>query len=196
MCLDLTRTLLEKNETFSFNVTTASGFNFSFLNQDFGIPEPKLKKKKSPSQIRRNKQRMKNFIEEKAKTEFGSPESVLENKKFVDYEIKVEAHPTCDFEDIHEAVNVNFQGALDTEKVKKSDTSRNFELTKPEGKTIIKKIENEFKNLQLFKIRVKENEFAEKVIDGWKLKPNFDDFAFKKSDCKTIRIKVWEVQKL
>ena len=166
MCLDLTRTLLEKNETFSFNVTTASGFNFNFLNQDFGIPEPKFKKKKSPSQLRRSKQRMKSFCEERAKTEFGAPKSVLDDKKFVDYEIKVEAHPTCDFEDIHEAVNVNFQGALDTEKVKKSDTIRNFELSKPEEKQIIKKIENEFKNLQVFKIRVKENEFAEKVLDG------------------------------
>jgi hypothetical protein len=59
---------LEIHDKFSFQITTSSGFNFNFLNQDFG-------KKKSPSQLKRNKLRMNKFDQKLRNKVTGRPEA-------------------------------------------------------------------------------------------------------------------------
>ena len=73
-CLDFTRSLLDKERSFTFNVKTSSGFNFNFSNKDYGIPEPRVIKKKMPSQLRRSHQHMENFVKKK-KEVFGVPDT-------------------------------------------------------------------------------------------------------------------------
>ena len=88
-CLEFSRSLLDKDRKFTFEVNTSSGFTFSFSNLDSGKPEEKLmKRKKTPSQLKRNKKRMEIFNSKKAK-EVGKPESLTE------YELKMEAHVNC-----------------------------------------------------------------------------------------------------
>ena len=58
-----------KNEEFTFDAKTRTGFSFNFSSQDSGMPELKMKKmmknRKTPSQIRRNQKRMEIFQQRK-----------------------------------------------------------------------------------------------------------------------------------
>jgi hypothetical protein len=45
-------------------------------------------------------------------------------------------------------------------------------------KTIIRKIEGQFRNLQVFKIPFKHDPVALKVVESWKEENKFDDRAF------------------
>ena len=195
-CLEFTRSLLDTKRGFSFQMNTSSGFNFNFTNQDSGKPEIPLKKRKnSPSQRNRNNERMKAFLEKKSKEASGIQEASLKTNE-AEYELKVEAHEKCSTEDIVEAVEANFFGALDRAKVDAKDPIRIFKFKKSEEKHVIRKIKGEFRNLQVFKIIIKETETARNVIESWKDEYKFDDYAFKNSDCSTITIKVREVERL
>ena len=60
-CLDFIRSYLECKEAFALNVKTSSGFTFNFNNSDSGNPGARLKKKKTPSQVKRDRVRMEKF---------------------------------------------------------------------------------------------------------------------------------------
>ena len=60
-CLDFIRSYLECKEAFALNVKTSSGFTFNFNNSDSGNPGARLKKKKTPSQVNRDRVRMEKF---------------------------------------------------------------------------------------------------------------------------------------
>ena len=57
------------------------------------------------------------------------------------------------------------------------------------------KIDEEFKNLQIFTVSVKENETAN-IIESWKHFLQFDDYAFKNSDLKNLKINIRGVKRL
>ena len=194
-CLEFTRSLLEKNEKFSFQVHTGSGFDFNFTNQDYGNPESKMKRKKSPNQIKRNRIRMEKFIDQKKKAT-GKPEAVRDEENVAEYELKIEANGKCTDEDIHEALVVNFQGNLDDLKVRKGDPIRRFETKKLEERQVIKKIDNEFRNLQTFRVLINKHEAAKNIIETWKLRHNFDDLAFKNKERDITTVKVRDVQRV
>ena len=138
---------------------------------------------------------MKAFLEKKSKEASRIQEAALKTNE-AEYELKVEAHEKCTTEDIVEAVEANFLEALDRAKVDAQDPIRIFEFKKSEEKHVIRKIKGEFRNLQVFKIIIKETEAARNVIESWKDEYKFDDYAFKNSDCRTITIKVREVERL
>ena len=114
----------------------------------------------------------------------------------IQYELKIEEHPNCSGDDIIEAIETNFYGILDDRKVVKSDPIRHILVEKTDMKYEIRKIENELRNLKVFRVTVEDDEIVKDVIEGWKKVCNFDDYAFKNSDCKNIRIRVRDVQSL
>ena len=78
-CLEFAR-CLSGTEKFSLQLKTRSGFNFSISNRDPGIPEfTSMKKKKTPSQVKRNQERMKNLLEKKKSEASGTPADANEN---------------------------------------------------------------------------------------------------------------------
>ena len=93
-----------------------------------------------------------------------------------------------------EAIQTNFNGILDEKKVMNNDPSRTIFVVKTNEKQTIRKIDQEFRNLQLFKVTVKNKKDAKDAIEEWK-NGTFDDFAFEKSDLKDVRIRVREVQR-
>ena len=189
-CLDFTRSLVENNQEFSFKVSTRCGYVFSFTNQESGKPES-WKKKKTPSQIKRNQLRMEKFREKQAREASGKPDAAA-----AEYELKVQAHATCTTEDVIEAIETNFFGTLnDLDKAKSGvyEDLKDMKVNKLEQKQVIRKIDGEFRNLQVYKVAIKDNDVARKVIESWNGGQVFDDYAFRKSDCKEIRIKIKEV---
>ena len=78
-CLDFTRSLLDKDRSFTINIKTSSGFNFKFSNQDSGTPEPRVLK-----ELRRSQQRMENFVKMK--------KEVFEVPDTAQYELEIDAH--------------------------------------------------------------------------------------------------------
>ena len=75
-CLDFTRSLLECKEAFALNTKTSSGFTFSFNNSDSGNQAPRLHRKKTPSQVKRDRVRMEKFRERKLREASGTPEAI------------------------------------------------------------------------------------------------------------------------
>ena len=123
-CLEFARYLSE-TEKFSFQLKASSGFNFSFSNHDPGKPELKGKKKrKTPSQIKRNQERMKN-LEKKKHEASGTPANA---RGFVEYTMKMEAHANCTTADIVEVIKVNILEDLDSENVGKEDPVRDVNI--------------------------------------------------------------------
>ena len=191
-CLEFAK-LLSETEKFSFQLRSSSSFNFSFSNCDPGMPElSRKKKKKTPSQIKRNQERMKNFLENKKHEASGTPDNASE---FVEYTMKMEAHANCTTADIVEVIKVNFVEDLDSENVGKEDPVRDVNIRKVDEKQVIRKIEGLFRNLQVFSISFKHDPVAIKVVENWKDEKKFDDQAFLNSSNGGLKIQVREVQR-
>ena len=139
---------------------------------------------------------MEKFVNQKSGKEATGYQVTASDRNVGEYELKIEAHAKCTSEDIREAMNVNFQGTLDDEKVKIGDPARRLEIKQSEEKHIIKKIEDEFRNLLVFRVIINKNATARNTIESWKNVSNFDDRAFKQSDSSSITIKVREIQKI
>ena len=188
-CLDFTRSLLEKERSFTFSIKTSSGFNFNFSNQDSGIPGTRVLKKKTPSQMRRSQNRMENFVR-KRKEVFGVPDTAQ-------YELKIDAHEKCNKSDINEVLETNF---LEVLKVKAKDylteDLKLIKIEKLEEKQIIRKVEGQFRNLQIYRLTIKDTEVTRSIVEAWKVEHQFDDRAFMNSVNSEILIKVREVAKL
>jgi hypothetical protein len=104
--------------------------------------------------------------------------------------LKIEAHDKCKNFDITEAIEVNFDGALDDLKVGEQDPARFIHVQK--------KIESKDDegNLFNYRILVKDIEVAHKVIENWKQPHMFDDLAFGNSVYGIVRVRIREVQRL
>ena len=191
-CLEFSRCLSE-TERFSFHIKISTGFTFNFSNRVSGKPEVTLKKKKTPSQMKRNTERLKNFIEKKRTEASGKPEDSI---SAVEYTLKMDAHAACTTADIVEVIKVNFVEDLDSEKVEKDDPVRNVEISRLEEKQGIRKIEGQYRNLQVFRIAFKQDQVAVKVVESWKEPNKFDDQAFVKSTSGDIRIQIREIERI
>ena len=172
-----------------------------------------------PSRVRRRERRAESRIKaEQASTKVAAAEeAAAENKPLIatpetakvpdvtaaekaseettEFELKIEAHPSCSDFDIVEAIQTNFNGILDDKKLVNNDPSRTIFVVKVNEKQKIRKIDQEFRNLQVFKVTVKRRKDAEDAIEEWN-NDTFDDHAFEKSNLKDVRIRVREVQKL
>ena len=174
---------------YALNVKTSSGFTFNFNNSGSGNPGARLKRKKTPSQVKQDKVRMKKFRERKLREASGTPEA---NEAM--YELKVDAHEKCSTLDIVEVIETNFYEAPQIKsEIEKSSII--IAVKKLNKKQAIMKIDEEFKNLQIFTVSVKENERAN-IIESWKHFHQFDDYAFKNSDLKNLKINIRGVKRL
>ena len=182
------RSLLECKEAFALNVKTSSGFTFNFNNSDSGNPGARLKKKKTPSQVKRDRVRMEKF--RKLREASGTPEA---NEAL--YELKVDAHEKCSTLDIVEAIETNFYEAPQI-KSQIGKSSICLAVKKLNEKQAIMKIDEEFKNLQIFTVSVTENETARNIIESWKHFHQFDDYAFKNSYLMNLQINIIGVKRL
>ena len=63
-CMAFCQALATKGQTFNFNLTIGSSFSFSLDTREHGAPSL-VKKKKSPSTVRRNARRRKEFLDKK-----------------------------------------------------------------------------------------------------------------------------------
>ena len=61
---------------------------------------------------------------------------------------------------------------------------------------MIRIIECVFRNLEIFRIIIKDHEIARNIIEEWKETQNFDDRAFRNSLNSEMGIKVEEIRKL
>ena len=144
--------------------------------------------KKTPSQKKRNQERMKHFLEKKRSEASGAPDNANDD---VEQTMKMEAHANC----TTAVIKVNFLEDLDTEKVGKKDAVRDVNITKLDEKQVIRKIEGQFRNLQVFSIRFKHDPVGIKIVESWKEANTFDDKAFLNSSKGDLKIQVREIQR-
>ena len=107
----------------------------------------------------------------------------------------MEAHANCTTADVVEVIKVNFLEGLDTEQVGKEDAVRDVNIKKLDEKQIIRKIEGQFQNLQVFSIRFKHDPVGIKIVKSWKEANTFDDKAFLNSSKGDLKIQVREIQR-
>ena len=150
-----------------------------------------MKRKKTPSQLKRNKKRMEIFNSKKAK-EAGKLESLTE------YALKMEAHVNCTTEDIVEAIETNYFGILGLDKTKIGEKLdlKYLKVQKLEENQLIGKTEDKCKDLKVFKVSTKDIDEARTTIESWREDHKFDDFAFRNSDCRNMKINVRGVSRL
>ena len=63
-------------------------------------------------------------------------------------------------------------------------------------KQVIRKIEGVFRNLEIFRIVIKDHEIARNIIEEWKQTQNFDSRAFRNSHNSEMVIEIKEIRKL
>jgi hypothetical protein len=93
------------------------------------------------------------------------------------YELTVEAHMECTYDDVIETIKANFFGSLDDENVKENDPLRYIIVQQAD------------ENQKLYEVAVKDNETSMKVIEKWNIPYEFDDLAFKNSVYDKIKIR-------
>ena len=119
----------------------------------------------------------------------GAPDAPDESE-FVEYALKIAAHEKCKNYDITEAIEVNFDGALDDLKVGEKDPARYIHVQKK------KKSEDDQGNLLIYRVCVRDIEVAHKVFENWKQPHMFDDLAFGNAVYGIVRVRIQEIQKL
>ena len=104
------------------------------------------------------------------------------------YVLKVEANEKCSNDHVIEAIEENFFGTLDDQKVEKTDPVRHLVIQEKHRKLI--EVQTSYR------IAVMENEVATKVIEGWSEPYEFDDLALKNAVHGEIKINIKDVQKV
>ena len=172
-------------------------FKLVFDNKD------PARKNRTPSQLKRDYARRQDL-----KPSFGiceqANETTIDNItevkdevqiKEMKYDLKVEAGPNVKNHDIIEAIEVNYDGALDDQDISKDDPCRCINIHKlepgPQHGT-----QNSKEKWVMYRIHVVNSAVASSVIEGWQLQKNFDDLAF----CNAIRdeqqVRIQEVRKI
>ena len=111
-----------------------------------------------------------------------------ENDEKAHFELKVEAHEKCTNNDVIEATQENFFGALDNKKVEKTDSIRHL-IIREEDKGLVK-IQDKYR------IIVREDKVATDILGLWNEPYEFDDLAFKNAVYGELKIKIKEVKRV
>ena len=187
-------------------------FKFVFENKD------PVRKNRTPSQLKRDFTRRKDFktsledyeqvnvtadgkndvkddtclVNEAQNVETLSNQAVVVSE--IQYDLKVEADVNVKNHDIVEAIEVNYDGALDDRDVSKDDPCRYIVVHKLEpelGHGVREKASDTKKNWRMYRVYVKNNVTASSVIEDWRHQSNFDDLAFGNAirDKQQVRIK-------
>ena len=104
-CLALCQTLASQGRTFSLSLTAGSSFIFSMESNGIAVPAQVVKKKSSPSTLRRNakrrelflKRKLESSVEMKAPSEYPSSASTVVGPSQLSSAMRVEGRPfQCD----------------------------------------------------------------------------------------------------
>ena len=104
-CLALCQTLASQGRTFSLSLTAGSSFIFSMESNGIAVPAQVVKKKSSPSTLRRNakrrelflKRKLESSVEMKAPSEYPSSASTVVGPSLLSSAMRVEGRPfQCD----------------------------------------------------------------------------------------------------
>ena len=110
------------------------------------------------------------------------------------YKLEIEAHDTVTEDDIVEALEANFYGTLEDDEVEKNNISLRY--LSIQNLNLERHLENEPRKILNYKISIKENDTARKIIESWKERYNFDELAFTNFDFKNKSIRIREVSRV
>ena len=175
MCLNLTNTVLEANKTAYLSVRIGSDFNFTFNNQERNPLT--WKKKKSPSQARRDEGRLNQFQKKKSKdasqdeAPLEDPKKDEKNEDTESYEMHFDA-PNCSDKEIEECFDYNLKDELKGMHLEKDDTGYIFK--KKDEKLVFRKYGEHYKALKTFIVTIKNKAEVKKAMEVFLDTVNFD----------------------
>ena len=111
-----------------------------------------------------------------------------------EYELKVDAHIKVRNFDVVEAIEENYNGTLNDQKIDVNDPSRYILVQKIKEEPF--ENENEKRTLLSYRVFVNNNVVSKTLIESWKLQRNFDDLAFRNAVYDKIQVRIHEVKKI
>ena len=139
--------------------------------------------------------------EEDTKTDTGEVEAKVEVVmkeclETVEYELQVDAHKECKNYQLIEAIEVNFDGALDNRKVAKEDlAARKILVQKAQECKTTEMLEHDRK-LLVYRVFINDEDNSRAVIESWKEEHMFDDLAFRGAIRDKINMRIRAIQRL
>ena len=113
-----------------------------------------------------------------------------EVKSKIQYDLMVEADSNIKNYDIVEAIEVNYDGALDERDVDKDDPCRFINIYR------LDQCEQDMKkNCYMYRIHVENSATSSSVIEDWKQQNNFDDLAFGNAIRDKLQVRIREVKR-
>jgi hypothetical protein len=137
---------------------------------------PLIRRKKTPSQDRRDQKRKQDFLEKKDTAPLEDPKKDDTKDDILSYEMQFDA-PNCSDEEIQKCFDFNLKDELKGENVEKEDTEYSFE--KKDEKLILKKDGENYKALKIFIVKIKNKEQVKKAMEVFVDTVNFDPAVFK-----------------
>ena len=199
-CVQWIKNLSERQEVF---VDISVGdFTFVFENKE------KVKKNRSPSQLKRDEVRSKLFksscANDLADFEVKIDHSDMETQTFdtseaemneVQYEIRIDAHEKLRNYDIVEAIEENFYGGLQDRNICRED---------PSSSILIHNYEQDLKENTngrklssfVYRLFVKNNDIPKSVVEDWINPGRFDDLAFRSAVRDKMTARVMDIRKI
>ena len=111
-------------------------------------------------------------------------------KSKIQYDLMVEADSNIKYYDIVEAIEVNYDGALDERDVDKDDPCRFINIYR------LDQCEQDMKkNCYMYRIHVENSATASSVIEDWTQQKNFDDLAFGNAIRDKLQVRIREVKR-
>ena len=104
------------------------------------------------------------------------------------FELEVETQGICCNDDVVEAIEENYYGALNDKKVDPVDPVRKL-VIEEKGKNI-----SEVQSI--YKVSVPINDIAIETIENWNLRYEFDDLAFANAVYDEVKIKIKKVNRI
>ena len=117
--------------------------------------------------------------------------SIQEVKSKIQYDLIVEADSNVKNYDIVEAIEVNFDGALDERGVGKDDPCRHINIYKLDDC-----VQDMKKNCYIYRIHIQNSATASSVVEDWKHQNNFDDLAFGNAIRDKLQVRIRAVKRL
>ena len=137
---------------------------------------PLIRRKKTPSQLRRDQKRKQDFLKKKDAAPLEDPKKDGNIDDTLSYEMQFDA-PNCSDEEIQECFDFNLKDELKGKHLEKDDTAYSFK--KKDAKLILKKDGENYKALKTFIVKIKNKEQVKKAMAVFVDTVNFDPSCFK-----------------
>ena len=125
--------------------------------------------------------------------------SEIESDETIEYILRIEAHEKCKNYDVIEAIEVNFDGALNDLNIEENDDARYILVQKIDKHEKVEKVDDQEKERNYvlnYKVFIRNCEAAKSVVLSWKNKYKFDDLAFRSAVYGIVRVRILEVQEV